>query len=267
MKHMKLAGLVVVAAFALSAIAAATASAAELPELYQCAKTVKAEKKYTGHYSSKKCTKESYVEAGGQEYELEPGIGKGKEFKGKGGDANLEIEGIGGVRCSKSADTGFFNTPKTADKVHVTFTGCTFETHPCTNTGKAGEVKTNALKGEVGYLEGKGTEHPLVGDLLTAESGTYEAEFSCLPLYFRVSGKVIGEVDPTDVNKFTKEATLTFKESSGIQHWKCFEGETPCDNTLISELSEVSGEFHSGQIVSAESTEVTNKGEELELKA
>ena len=84
-------------------------------------------------------------------YELEPGVGKGKEFKGKGGGANLEIEGLAGVKCSKSADSNFFNTPKTANKVHVTFTGCTFEEHSCTNTGKAGEVKTNTLKGEVRY--------------------------------------------------------------------------------------------------------------------
>jgi hypothetical protein len=265
LNHPKTLALSLLAAFALCALVASSASAAGLPALYECAKTTKVNKKYTGKYNDKKCS--SANEKGEGKYELKEGIGKGKAFKGKGGAANLEIEGVGGVRCSKSADTGKFNTPKTADDVNVTFSGCVFETHTCSNTGKAGEIKTNPLKGEVGYLEGEGTEHPVIGERLQAETGEYEAEFQCGELFFRVEGSVIGEAKASDVNVFTKEATLIFRESSGKQQWRSFEGLGESDVLLTEKATEKFGAGKGAKANSAESTESTQKGEELELKA
>jgi hypothetical protein len=273
------------AVFAFGAVAAASASAAELPEIMQCAKAKKEGKAYLGHYSSKKCEASSYHAEGGQKYELEPWNlpgkkGKAKAFKGKGGGANLEIIGIGGISCASSADTGIFTGPKTAGKILVTFKGCKFEAKECTNTGKNGEVKTNPLEALVGYLSGKGSEHPVIGVRLNPE-GTESflsapGYITCGELYFRVSDEqandhgVMGVIDQkvgNPVNKPSKELTLEFDESSGVQQYKSFEGAGEQDE-LLTQKSTVKGEFTGITYdESGESTLSTGKGEELQLKA
>ena len=116
-------------------------------------------------------------------------------------------------------------------------------------------------------IEGKGSEHPVIGDLLEPETGEVDAEFTCLPLYFRVTGSVIGEVDAAAVNVFTKEFTLTFAQSAGRQHWTHFEGGVSGEDVLIAQDSSEEKVFTGPKALSAESTQSTNKGEELELKA
>jgi hypothetical protein len=254
-------GLCLVAVFAFGAIAASTASAAE-PALYECAKLKKnaKTKKYEGKYTNKTCSTVSEKSEG--EYELQEGIGKGKEFKGKGSAGDLEVIGVGEVQCTKSADTGKFNSPKTADDVKVTFTGCSTLGHKCESAGAAsGEIKTETLEGEVGYLN-KAT--PLVGVDLKPQSGIYLAQFTCNPeeLNLRVRGSVIGEVLPP-YNHFTKEATLKFHSHDGTQEWESFEG--GLKDTLVAESC--FGCEPSGEAPSGESQVVVNKGEELELKA
>jgi hypothetical protein len=273
MTRMRLVVAGAVGALVLAAAVAATASASN-PALYECAKATKnAQKKYTGKYLDKKCSKEatkSEIEAGKtNKYELQEWakeVAKVKVFKGKGSAGDLEVEGVGEVQCSKSADTGEFNGPKSADNVKVTFTSCATLGHKCESPGAAvGEIRTETLEGEVGYLAGGGTESPIVGvDLKPQPPAKYLAQFTCNPeeLNLRVRGSVVGEVLPP-YNKFTKEATLKFHSHNGIQEWESFEG-GPID-TLISESCfgcEPSGEDPSG-----ESQIVTNKGEELELKA
>jgi hypothetical protein len=260
-----------VAALAVGAVTAAGASAAE-PALYQCGKAAKnAEKHYTGGFNDKACSQANLSHAG--KYELEEwnlgskALKTGKEgkvatFKGKGKGANLEVKEIGGISCTSSADTGQFNGPKSAAKVLVIFKGCELNHHQCQNTVTAGEVKTNALKGEIGYIQGGAAKHE-VGVALTAESGTYEAEFRCGELELRVRGTVIGLVTSTQ-NAFTKEATLLFQQSGGEQRIKHLEG-GPTD-VLLTEARKTGGEYGS-PAESGESTETTGKGEELELKA
>lgn len=256
--------LAAVAALVFAAVAAASASAAE-PALYECATAAKVGKKYTGTYTDKKCSVEATeaekAEGKKNKYELKEGIGKGKEFKGKGVGANLEVVTLGGVACSSSSDVGKFTGPKAAGGVVVTFKGCELSGHKCENTGKAGEVKTNALKGEIGYIE-KATHK--VGVDLSAETGLYEAQFHCGELTMRVSGSVIGQVT-SPINTFTKVATLVFTQSLGKQHVQNLEGQ-PKD-TLVTELAGAGGENFGTPLESGESTEVENKGEELELKA
>ncbi len=263
MTRIRIAALAALAVLALTAMSAAGASAGE-PALYECAKAAKVGGKYTGRYTDKKCSKEATgaeKEAGKtNKYELQEGVGKGKAFKGKGAGANLEIAGLGGVACTSSSDSGKFTSPKGAGGVVVIFKGCELNGHKCENTGKAGEVKTNPLKGGIGYIN-KATHE--VGVDLSAETGPYEAEFHCGEITMRVSGSVIGVVTST-INAFTKEATLSFTESAGHQHVQNLEGE-PKD-TLVSELLGGGGEFGEPR-ESGEATEVTNKGEELELKA
>ncbi len=273
MRNLRFVGLCVVAALALAAVSAASASAAE-PAAWQCGAAAKVGKTYVGHYTSKTCTAASKVETGGK-YELEEWNigskasktgkeGKTKAFKGKGGGANLEIQGVGGLTCTKSADTGEFTGPTTVGKIHVTFSGCLLHSHPCESTSpkasKSGEVITKPLKGVVGFIS-KAKEE--VGIELSAEE-TYEAEVNCGELKLRVDGSVIGLVKPP-YNHFTKELTLVFNQSGGIQNPEKFE-EGPVA-TLTTEIGSIFGSEYGEKDRSAESTETTNKGEELELKA
>ncbi len=264
MSNLKALGLAFAAMLVIAGLTAVSASASD-PALYECAKAPKIEKKFSGHYSNKKCTPESFVAAGGQKYEFqewkkEPA--KIKAFKGKGAGANLEIQGAGGITCKKSSDTGKFTGPKTASDINVTFTGCEFLGFQCASAGaKAGEVKTNPLKAEIGYVNKAKHE---VGVDLSAEKGLYEAELTCSTIHLRVSGAVIGTATP--VNTFSKTATLTFNQSAGFQEVEHFE--SGIKQTLFTEVAFEEEPFsEESGAQSGEETEVTNKGEELELKA
>jgi hypothetical protein len=281
MRHVRVVALCFVAVCALCAAAATSASAAEGPALYECAKLKKskATKKYEGKYEKGCVTKNAKGEG---EYELQEGIGKlksgvAKTFKGKGGAANLGIAGLAEVKCSKSSDEGHFTSayPIRAADIVATFAGCYFESKECTNTVKAGatkpgEIKTAKLKAEAGYLKGGETSKPVIGVRVSAESESspLDAEFVCGELYFGVGGSDIGEVAEVDLNKFTKEVTLTFAASAGGEpHWKTFEGASEKD-WLLTQDSSKEGVFsgtEGGE--SGESTVVTGKGETLEVKA
>jgi hypothetical protein len=240
-------------------IATASASAAE-PALYECAKTLKVEKSYSGGYNNKLCSEGNPEHKG--KYELQEGIGKGKAFKGKSKGANLEVKGLGGVACTSSSDTGKFTGPKTGAGILVTFKGCELNHHQCESGATLGEIKTNPLKGEVGYIEGGKAKHE-VGVAITAETGLYEAEFHCAEIELRVSGTVIGLLTSTK-NVFTKEATLLFQQSAGEQRLKQLEGGPEVN--LVAEVRSPGGEF-GAPTEAGESVEATNKGETLELKA
>lgn len=279
MRHLRILGLALTAAFALAAIGTATASAA-LPEVLQCAKAKKEGKTYLGHYSGKKCEASTYHAEGGQKYELEPwnAAGKGgqskvKKFTGKSGIAFLEIYHVGPVTCKKGADTGEFTGPKTVGNVNVTFTGCELDKASCSSGVTAGEIKTKTLKGTIGYFdeEFKKPVAKAVGiDLSAQEAGGYLAEFSCALALFRVSDSVIGEVK-APYNVFTKEVKLHFSQADGEQGIQSFEGEakdTLCTETLGADewhACHTESEPHAGE--SGQSGEAENKGEELELKA
>lgn len=270
MRLTKAFGALLVFGLLAAVIVPAGAFAAE-PALYECAKTVKVEKKYTGRFTDKKCsieaTEAERAEGKKNAYELREGIGKGKEFKGKGAGANLEVEGIGGIACTSTADSGKFTSATSAGDIIATFKGCEFNNKKCSSGSKVGEIVTNPLKAGVGYLAGKGTLTPTVGVDISAEAGEVLASFTCPPTEFAVTGSVIGEVTP--VNKFAKEATFVFGNGGiGIQKWKHFE-EGP-EDILETHLCEGCGNPLGPQQTEAKSleeTKATNKGEELELKA
>ncbi len=294
MRHLRFVGLCLVAVFAFGAVSAASASAAE-PALYECAKagkeTVewkegapgkeKTKKKavYTGGYLDKKCTEATSADVyrikgahPGPEgkYELQEGVGKGKEFKGKGAGADLETP-VGEVRCTSSADAGKFTGPKTG-YLTATFKSCATLGHKCNSVGAAtGEIKTEELEGEVGYISGGGGSSPRVGVDLKPKTGSVMALFTCNPeeLHLRVTGSVIGEVEPT-YNRFTKEATVKLLSSSGHQAIEKMEGgvkDTLLEESLFGGTLPVELEPEASRGASAEKDVVTNKGEELMLKA
>jgi hypothetical protein len=242
---MRILGLALVAVFALVAISAASASAAE-PAFYECAKEA-------GGKYAKGCTSEG----GKGGYTLREGIGKKHAFKGKGGAATLHTPAVGGeVKCTAFKDSGELTSPTTEGKVVSTFSGCESLGKKCASPGaKAGTIVTNPLKGSLGYLNKAKHE---VGVDLSPESGKYLAEFSCEGLEVKVEGSVIGQITP--VNTFTKSTTTTFEvNAEGYQKYKSFEGGSP---DVLESTIDGSGPFESGQQASA-----TNKGEDLEIKA
>jgi hypothetical protein len=273
MKRLSIISMCLLLLGAFAATMAASASATETPpEIWECHKLTKGKvsKKYEGEYE-KGCKAKNSKKEG--EYEFQPFANtKPKAFKGKGGPANLSIENVSTVSCSKSADTGHFSGPKTAADILVTFTKCETAGLKCENTATEGEVKTNPLKAEIGFFdESKGKKVAQeVGTDLKAESGEYEAELHCgsvaPTLNLRVKGSVIGEVVPgvkSGYNKFSKEQTLDFEEIGGKQAIQSFEG--GLKDTLITETCK-GCEPTKPEDNSAESTESVGKGEELYLK-
>jgi hypothetical protein len=259
MTRIKIMGLCLIAVFAMAAVAAASASAA--PTYYECAKAAKVGKLYTGNSNNSTCTEANAKGEG--KYNLQPGRGKDKAFKGKGGAATLHTPAVGGiVECGASKDEGYVSSSFTGqEKVKVTFTKCKSESKACNSPGaKSGEIKTNPLSGTLGYISKSG---PVVGVSLTGEAGHPSAEFECGTgagaLKIVTTGAVIGEITG-DTNKISKEATDSFSVTGGGQQSvTSFEG----GPTEVLESS-ING---SPELESGEATTTVNKGEALEIKA
>jgi type 1 fimbria pilin len=281
MKRMRIMGLCLVAIFAMGAVLAVSASAAE-PEWAECAKAPKVGKTTpTGEFSDKNCS----VAAAGGKYLIKSGIGKGKKFKGTGKTSTLHNKGPFGdnaVKCTSSKDEGEIQAPNIEKNVKVVFKGCTGLAHPCTSAGaKSGEIKTGPYKGELGYISKPGK---VVGVDLNNETtpGGVMAEFSCVIVNVQVVGSAIG-VQLGDINKVsqTSEAEFAvapyfgkvkseFGEFEPVVNIPSFEG-GPLDylatnscGPFVEELlkKECSGFAPSGQ----EGVNI-NKGENLEVKA
>ncbi|MCW3027566.1 MAG: hypothetical protein JWN81_777, partial [Solirubrobacterales bacterium] len=122
-------------------------------------------------------------------------------------------------------------------KVTVTFTGCVLSGKKCNSAGAAvGEIKTNELEGQIGYIEPKANQE--VGQDLwpssrtAAEKEKHEfskerlfAEFACEgSTGNKVWGSVIGKLTP--VNTLSKTMTLTYAKgtNAGEQAIKKLEG-------------------------------------------
>jgi hypothetical protein len=245
MKRMRILGLCLVAAFALAVVAASSASAA--PAFYECAKV-------KGGKYEKGCSKEG----GKGGYELKEGIGKAgtKKFKGSGKKATLHTPAVGGeITCTAFKDEGLLASPTGEKSVFSTFTGCATEGKKCVSAGqKAGTIKTNALDGNLGEIEGGSG----VGVDLKAESGKYLAEFECEGLTVKVEGSVIGE-QTGDINTFSKTSEDIFAvNSEKYQKYKHFKGGS---EDVLESTIDGAGPFESGQEAGAK-----NKGEDLEIK-
>jgi hypothetical protein len=196
MKRMRILGLALVAVFALVAITAGAASASK-PTWKAC---IKAEPKNTGNFSDKVCSIAS--EPGKGKYEKVSGIGKGKGFKGKGGEASLHnvIPGKGDIKvtCASFKDSGSVVAPSGVAKVTAEFKKCKSLGAPCkTEGGKKEVITTKSMAGSLGYMTAAKSS---AGTSLTSEAepgSGYLAEFECEGLAkVRVHGAVIGEHTP-----------------------------------------------------------------------
>jgi hypothetical protein len=263
---MRILGLAILAVFAFGAITAVGASATE-PGWYGCVKT-------EGGKFEKGCG----AEGGKGGYSILPSIGKGKAFKGKGGLAKLHtaIPGKGDipVECEKFKDVGNAALPNLQVKVTATFSKCKFAGLPCQSGTKSGEIVTNSLAGELGYV----SKSPLViGASLyneTAPGSGLEAEFTCTgAAKIRVHGGVIGTQEG-DINTFSKTSTIDYDvtEAELIPGFKSvinedtkFEGGP--FTILLTEFEQGKGWEPEGGLPSGQEAEGANKGEAIEVKA
>jgi hypothetical protein len=276
MKRMRILGLALVAVFALAAMTAAGASASK-PVWKACVKSAK----NAGEFSDKNCS----VSAGGTgKYNLVAGIGKGKGFKGKGGEATLHnvVPGKGDIKviCKSFKDAGSVVAPSGVAKVTSVFSKCTSLGAPCTSGKKKETIETSSLVGELGYLN---KAHTAAGESLTNEAAPgsgFLAQFECEGLAkVRVHGAVIGSLSP--FGSISKESTTTF--SVGPFLGELAPGYTPVVNppafeegaepvgVLLTELQneqpgEESGKFEpEGGLPSGQEGTAANKGEALEV--
>ncbi len=213
MKRTRVLGLALAAVFALAAIAAAGASAAQ-PIWYTCAKAPKNEaKQYTGHYAGKECKKAEFVATGGK-YELAPGIGKGKAFKISG--STVELHTIQPatktdipIICGSYKGEGLDGVPNVVSKVKLVLSHCKLLNAPCKNSSKKETIETKALSGTLGWISEPGK---VAGTKLAseAEPNGPMIEVACEAIgELRVIGSVIGE-DQGDVEAISKTPTISY---------------------------------------------------------
>jgi len=208
MKRIKILGLAVFAMFALTALGAAAAQAGTNPVWYECAK---ASPKGTGHHAEKNCS-DAYKATGG-DYNLVPGVGKGKPFKTKGGEAVLhsidpEAKADIPVTCEQFKGGGTAVLGGFVVKASDTFSKCTALSAPCENV-KKGTIETKVLAGRLGWINKPGG---IVGTDLASEAspGGPLAEFKCEALgEIRTIGSVIGQ-NEEDVKVISKSSKLKY---------------------------------------------------------
>lgn len=195
MTRIRIIGLALVAVFAISAVASASALAA--PE---------------------------FKGEGGAEV-------KGTTFTSTSGAGKME--GTETIKCTASTSAGEITSATTVGKVVVTFTGCEDKGKKCKSSSGAasGEIKTVSLKGELGEVATAEAASG-VGELLTPESGSkYVSIESCTLFPVEVTGSVIGEVTP--INTLATTGKLVYTEASKKQTIKKFVGGTTHELTAF----------------------------------
>jgi hypothetical protein len=259
MTRFRLMGLCLLAACALSALGAASASA-QAPEFGRCIKKAKAEG--TG-FADSKCTKAGTGTKA--KYEWLPGAVKRGQTS-VGGVGILETVSKLAVKCATESSVGEYSGTKEVKNLIVKFKGCSSGPFECTSEGhENGELETKKLEGIVGiekraFVEAKEVplKNKLAFDLFPAGKTGLFIEFTCgVTLTVAVRGSVLV---PIKSNTMLTTGELKFKATIGKQKPERFEGE-PKD---ILESSFTGKEFEqAGQTITSK---VTNE-EPLELNS
>jgi hypothetical protein len=189
MRRIRMMGLCLIAAFAMGAIAAGSASA--LPEVGRCVAQAG-----TGKYTESNCVKKAGSKTEEKQFEFKKGAGTGsKAFTSKGGEGVLTLQSGNSVRCKTQAAAGEWKEAsgaiKEATNVVATFTGCELLSTACTTEGEAeGVIVTKKLGGKLGYIK-KSTKlvgqelHPLL-----KKEGTHAGNFAI----FKCGAAALSEV-------------------------------------------------------------------------
>ncbi len=277
MRRIRIAGLCLVAVFAMSAIASGSASAAA-PEYGQCLKKAK---KSLPAYSDSKCTKEALELAKGT-YEWVPGPKAGEnKFTTTGGAATLLTVKGETVTCTSEKSTGEYlvGGNNKEEKTTVSFAGCKSNGLTCTTEGKSpGELETNELVGVVGFektpgLTGRKTDLLLHAGPTAAKH--FFIAFKCTEaLTIEVQGKGNGENEgilvPIKNDAMKSVEILKYKQSKGTQKpvkWDPKDSGLTgySEETFLESNFQKTGFSKSGQTV--ESTVTNTGGVKYELNA
>ena len=253
----RIAGLCLVAACALGAVAA-TSALATAPEYGRCLKKAKAEGK---GFTSNKCI--TAGEGKKAKYEWIPGAGKTK-FETKGGIGILTSVNGQKVECKTESSAGEFfeGNNKEAGNMTIKFNECVALGQACTSPGaKAGELVTNDVEALIGW-ESKAKKKTDI-ELHPAKSVTSGLfiEFECAGLVVKVRGKILV---PIKNDKMTSSEVLKYKASKGKQKPEKWEESS---SPVILEASFKGGPFEqSGQEITSTLKELAGE-EALELNA
>jgi hypothetical protein len=258
MRKIGIAGLCLIAVFALGALTA-TSAMATAPEYGRC---LKKKVKALPAYTTSKCTIES-KETKTASYEWVPGAGKTK-FETKGGAGILSAVGGDSVECKTETSKGEFfeGNNKEAGNMTIKFNECESLSLACKTPGAAeGELVTNDVEALVGW-ENKAKKktdielHPAK----SVSSGLF-IEFECGGAVIKVKGAVLVPIK-NDAMKTSE--VLKFTDLKGKQKPEKWEEST---KKVILEASFNGNEYEqSGQEI--ESTLKELAGEQaLELNA
>lgn len=247
MRRIGLAGSFLVAALAISAVVAMSASAA-LPEFGKCVETTV---KHTGEYSGPRC-----ISLGGmRKYNWMPEPVGETKFS-----INLESVVIGSTGASKSTIScpfalgqAEYTGPKTVKVTKLVFSNCQKLpeegfTSWCQNAGEfRGEIAAKELIGEIGYIPAK-TPATQVGLDLKPASGSILAMFECgganeltehgmgTGIFREIEGSVIGHL--LKINSMLSENVVKFVSKKGTQVPEQFEGGVKDTLTTLVGLTE-----------------------------
>jgi hypothetical protein len=225
MRRIRIIGACLVAALALSAIMAASASAfGEPPEIGRCLKHA------GGKWKSGSCKVPAVP--GEEKYEWYPAFKAAENGETKLAEKlkftsvnkpetliqleTVEGEGIG---CKGQTASGEVTGPKTVKAKNIAFTECAAAGLKCTSTnpvaGKVGEVKVKELNGLLG-IEKFGETHAKdkVANLFKPTEGEIFTEFECGGIPVTVKGEVM---NPVTANAMKLSATVKFIAKNGKQ--------------------------------------------------
>lgn len=134
------------------------------------------------------------------------------------------------IECTGGTATGEVTGPKVTENNETTFTGCKTSSFPCGNVAET-TIQVKTLKGELGDVK-TGVPGIRLFDQAGGR-GAVLAEFSCASgsVAVAVKGSVIGQLSGakgTDVETGHLVSThkLTFAQSAGKQKWTKFLGES-----------------------------------------
>jgi hypothetical protein len=257
MRRIKIAGLCLVAVFAISATAAGTASATR-PEFGRCLKIAKGAEKKLNYYDSAKCIKTAGEDAGTEAEKLKkgnfewfPGPGANNKFTSAIKPETIAtLETVGGTKitCKGETSAGEYVNAKAIGKMVAKFSGCETSGLKCNSPGKGeGLIDTHPLGGPIGYeTETIPISKNHIASELHSEEGNV-AEFSCAGLPVVVKGSVLHKIT---ANAMKLTATEKFTASKGKQKPEHFAGGVAKEHTLESNTN--GGPFEqAGQTITA----------------
>jgi hypothetical protein len=252
MKRIRVLGLCLVAAFAISAVIVASASAVAVPEFGRC------KAQAGGKFSNSGCTLLA-KEVSKQKFEWFGGPGPKNKFTGKQKAETLAtLETVGGTKITcttESNENAEFDSAKTVAKIVAFFKGCETSKIPCNSAGEpSGDITTHALAGKLGVeklglKEGKVVESKNKLEVqLFAEAGPTAplANFTCSTITVEVKGCV---AHPVSSGKMLLMSTEKFTASKGEQKPDKFLG-GPADECAL-ESNGGAGFEEAGQTITA----------------